>query len=62
MGKPDGASASGFSDVEDGAWYEDAVNWAVQAGVTTGTSDTTFSPAEVCNRVQFVTFLYRALA
>lgn len=51
---------NGFRDVAADAWYADAVNWAVSKGVTSGTSETTFSPDSVCTRAQVVTFLYRA--
>ena len=49
-----------FSDILKGSYYYDAVLWAVQNGVTNGTSDTTFSPNVVCTRAQVVTFLWRA--
>ena len=49
-----------FTDVAEGAFYADAVQWAVANGITTGTSATTFSPANDCLRAQIVTFLYRA--
>jgi hypothetical protein len=55
-GSPDAAPAS-FTDVSSGA-----VNWALAQGVTSGTSDTTFSPNDTCTRAQIVTFLYRAFA
>ena len=42
------------------AFYAPAVQWAVNAGVTTGTSDTTFSPNSNCLRAQIVSFLYRS--
>ena len=42
------------------AYYYDAVLWAVDKGITNGTSDTTFSPDDDCLRSQIVTFLYRA--
>ena len=51
---------TGFSDVKSGAYYADAVAWAVEQGITTGTSDTTFSPEELCTRGQIITFLWRA--
>ncbi|MGN0967653.1 MAG: S-layer homology domain-containing protein [Oscillospiraceae bacterium] len=51
---------SRFSDVEAGSYYEEAVVWAVQTGVTTGITDTTFGPAADCTRKQVVTFLWRA--
>lgn len=53
-------SSSSFSDVSANFEYADAVSWAVDEGVTTGTSNTTFSPNDICNRGQIVTFLYRA--
>jgi len=48
-----------FSDVKAGAYYEKAVLWASETGVTAGTSATTFSPDATCTRAQVVTFLYR---
>ncbi len=55
-------SASGtFTDVPAGAYYADAVTWAIQREVTTGTSPTTFSPANTVTRAQAVTFLWRAM-
>ena len=56
------AANGAFTDVADGAWYADAVAWAVAHGVTDGTSRTTFSPDGTCTRAQIVTFLWRALA
>lgn len=49
-----------FTDVAEGAYYYDAVAWAVKNGVTSGTSDTTFGPDISCTRAQMVTFLWRA--
>lgn len=49
-----------FIDVPANAYYYDAVAWAVENGVTNGTSDTTFSPDVTCTRAQTVTFLWRA--
>lgn len=54
--------ATGFTDVASGQYYEDAVKWAVEKGVTAGTSATTFSPNANCTRGQIVTFLYGDLA
>lgn len=55
------AKAASFTDVSAGAEYASAVAWAVEQGVTAGTSATTFSPDSVCTRGQIVTFLYRGL-
>ena len=49
-----------FEDVKDTAYYAAAVQWAVENGITTGTSATTFSPDQVCTRAQIVTLLWRA--
>ena len=49
-----------FTDVPDGTWYAEAVKWAVEEGITMGTSDTTFSPDLACTRSEIVTFLWRA--
>ena len=49
-----------FTDVPAGSYYEDAVIWAVDKGITTGTSATTFNPKGICTRAQAVTFLWRA--
>lgn len=51
---------TGFTDVPEDAFYATAVKWAVRNGVAEGTSNTTFSPDEICTRAQAVTFLYRA--
>ena len=60
-GSPSAAKAS-FTDVPSGADYAQAVNWAVENGVTSGVGDNKFAPSEVCNRGQIVSFLYRAFA
>ena len=52
--------AMDFTDVPADAWYAGAVAWAVEQGITSGTSDTTFSPNVSCTRAQMVTFLWRA--
>ncbi|MCI5993792.1 MAG: S-layer homology domain-containing protein, partial [Clostridiales bacterium] len=53
-------AASPFTDVPKGSYYEEAVNWAVAQGITTGTTATTFSPNATCTRAQIVTFLWRS--
>ena len=49
-----------FADVPAGSYYYDAVLWAVENGITKGTSDTTFSPNMTCTRAQIVAFLWRS--
>ena len=49
-----------FADVPAGSYYYDAVLWAVENGITEGTSDTTFSPNMTCTRAQIVAFLWRS--
>ena len=57
---PAAEGTSAFTDVAASAYYASAVNWAVEKGVTSGMSATTFSPNSNCTRAQIVTFLYRA--
>ena len=59
--EPKGA-ASGMTDVVSGSYYEKAVAWAIENGITTGTTTSTFSPDATCTRAQAVTFLARALS
>ena len=54
-----GTTACPFTDVQSGAWYEDAILWAVENGITNGLSADTFGVDTTCNRAQVVTFLYR---
>ena len=54
------ALAAGFTDVPQGTYYGDAVDWAVANGITSGTSGMEFSPDKTCTRAQAVTFLWRA--
>lgn len=54
-------TVNGFTDVTADAFYADAVAWAVESGVTNGTSASTFSPNNGCTRAQIVTFLYRTV-
>ena len=61
LGEPDAAESNTFTDVEAGAWYEAAVNWAVGAGVTYGVGENLFGVEDSCNRGQAVCFLHRAL-
>ena len=49
-----------FVDVPEDAYYYDAVRWAVNAGVTSGTDKTHFSPNAICTRAQVVTFIWRS--
>lgn len=59
-GSPAPKALSGFVDVPADAYYAKAVAWAVENGITKGTSATTFSPDDICTRAQAVTFLFRA--
>ena len=59
-GSPVVSGTNPFTDVKSGAYYYDAVLWAVEKGITKGTSDTTFSPNQTVTRGQTVTFLHRA--
>ena len=54
------AKVDAFADVPAGSYYEEAVNWAVENGITQGTDTSHFSPDGVCTRAQAVTFLWRA--
>lgn len=56
------ADASGFTDVERGAWYQDAVDWAAANGIVNGTSQTTFAPNAPITREQMAAILYRYAA
>lgn len=59
-GSPKAGNAGQFTDVNASAAYAQAVAWAVGQGITTGTTDSTFSPDMTCTRGQIVTFLHRA--
>ncbi len=61
MGEPAAQSAGTFTDVSADSYYAKAVDWAVEKGITAGTSKTTFSPDQPCTRAQVVTFLWRAM-
>ena len=58
--KGEAGTENPFVDVPDGAWYTEAVLWAVENGVTMGVDDTHFAPMTDCTRAQIVTLLYRA--
>ena len=62
QGMPDAGTTNPFTDVTSGEYYYNAVLWAVENGITNGTSATAFGPDEVCTRAQIVTFLYRCLS
>ena len=57
---PPSPTVAGFNDVYESDYYADAVVWAKESGVTSGTSATTFSPSTTVTRAQAVTFLWRA--
>jgi len=58
--KDEALQPSVFTDVKEGAYYVDAVNWAADKKVTSGKTETTFAPNDSCTRAQAVTFLWRA--
>jgi hypothetical protein len=58
-GKPKASSSPQFRDVPSGAWYGEAVSWAVGKGIVTGYADGTFRPGAQVTRQQMVAFLYR---
>ena len=58
-GSPFTFTTSRFRDVPSGSYYAQAVAWAVNNGISTGTGTNTFSPDAACTRAEFVTFLYR---
>lgn len=60
-GSPEPKNVSSFADVSASSYYAKAVAWAVENGITTGTTESTFSPNETCTRAQSVTFLFRAI-
>ena len=60
-GSPSVTGDGSMQDVPESARYHDAVYWAIQQGITNGTTGTTFTPAATCTRAQIVTFLWRAL-
>lgn len=57
--KPDCTVENPFSDLQENAYYHDAVLWAYENKITTGYSDGTFSPDKICVRGEIITFLYR---
>ena len=61
-GKPACSASLKFTDLNkpEHENYKEAIAWAVEQGITNGTSDTTFSPGSTCTRGQIVTFLWRA--
>lgn len=59
-GSPEPKALSSFADVPADAYYAKAVAWAVENGITEGTSDTTFAPGTICTRAQGAALLYRA--
>ena len=58
-GSPSMGETTPFGDIDQDGYYYEAVLWAVEKGITKGTSETTFSPDDTCTRGQIVTFLWR---
>ena len=61
-GRPAAAGENPFTDVKEGAFYEQAVLWAAENGITKGIDAAHFAPLQECTRGQIVTFLYRVYA
>ena len=59
-GKPPVTGRNPFADVPAGSWFEKAVIWAVENGITSGTDATHFCPGAACTRALVVSFLYGA--
>ena len=57
--KPDVTNTGVFTDVPEGKFYTEAVYWALEAGITTGATETTFNPDGQLSRTELVTFMYR---
>ena len=62
FGSPFDATGDKFTDMTGSTWYLPAVYWAVEKGITNGTSETKFSPGKSCTRGEIITMLYRAFA
>ena len=60
-GQPEPGEAETFTDVEAGSWYETAVLWAVEQGITNGVGDGLFAPGLTCDRAMCLTLLYRMM-
>ena len=61
-GKPEPTTTDNpFKDVKESDFFYKAVLWAVEQGITKGTSETTFAPKNICTRGEVVTFLYRCM-
>ncbi|WP_317855762.1 S8 family serine peptidase [Chakrabartyella piscis] len=60
--RPEGATSNPFWDVPESMYYYNPILWAVEEGITSGTSASTFDPETLCNRGEIVTFLYRNFA
>jgi hypothetical protein len=59
-GQPTGSPPHGFSDVSTASYYNDAVEWLVEAGITSGTAPGVYSPNQAVTRAQMAVFLHRA--
>ena len=60
LGSPAAGTVNPFTDVAADAYYNTAVLWAAENGITGGTGNNAFSPDADCTRAQIVTFLYRS--
>jgi hypothetical protein len=58
-GEPEATIENPFTDLDEDAYYYEAVLWAVENGITAGMTETTFAPHMTCTRGHIVSFLYR---
>ena len=59
-GSPEATTTLKFTDVKEGSVYYKAIQWAVENGITAGTTATTYSPSQICTRAQIMTFLWKS--
>ena len=60
-GEPAAKGTASFTDIAEGQWYTDAVNWAAEQGVVNGYPDGSFKPEQTATRAEVAVMLYRAL-
>ena len=61
VGEPKAESSCGYKDVDPDSWYAEAVNWAAEAGITSGIGKNRFAPSGILTREQLITMLFRTI-